>query len=385
MNHSLKVLQVVPTFYPATYFGGPIYSLLGLCGALADLAGTELRVLTTDSSGLQRYDRLDIRSFPVRRPEGYEIYYCRKRRGQEFSWKLLSMLSPMIRWSDVVHLTSVYSFPALPTLLLCKIFRKPVVWSPRGQLQRWQGSTRPLLKRIWELICNALLNPDRCVLHVTSQDEAEESRRRITRARIEIIPNGVDIPAVATARSWLPDGKLRLLFIGRLHSKKGIENLFQALKSLDGKVSLIVCGTGEPAYESSLRTLVNDLDLSRRVHFAGHVEGEEKFRAFRDADICVVPSYTENFAMVVAEALAHGVPVIASQGTPWKALVERQCGLWVANDPASLGKAIAEMRNRNLEQMGKNGRQWMQQSFSWAAVAGRIHAVYFSLVSGKAR
>jgi glycosyltransferase involved in cell wall biosynthesis len=138
---------------------------------------------------------------------------------------------------------------------------------------------------------------------------------------------------------------------------------------------------GEPAYESSLRMLVNDLGLSRRVHFSGQVEGEAKSLAFWNADICVVPSYTENFAMVVAEALAHGVPVVASRGTPWKELVERQCGLWVENDPPSLVKAITEMRGRNLSQMGKNGRQWMEQSFSWGAVAGRMHAVYTKLVS----
>jgi glycosyltransferase involved in cell wall biosynthesis len=381
MNPRVKVLHVVPTFYPATYFGGTIFVLLELCNVLARPGGVELCVLTTDSNGPRRQDRLEILSLPVHRPEGYDVYYCRKWWGKEFSGQLLSMLYPMIRWADVVHLTSVYSFSTIPTLFLCKLLSKPVVWSPHGALQRWEGSTKPLLKRIWELICNGLLHPDRCVLHVTCRDEAEESRRRITRARIEIVGNGVDIPSDIPSRTWMPDGVLRLFFIGRLHPKKGIENLLQALKSLDERTSLTVCGVGEPAYESSLHTLVNDLGLSRRVHFFGQVEGEAKSRAFWNADICVVPSHTENFAMVVAEALAHGIPVIASRGTPWKELVERQCGLWVENDPASLMKAITEMRSRNLGQMGKNGRQWMEQSFSWVAVAGRMHAVYSNLVS----
>ena len=376
----LKILHVVPTFYPATRFGGPIYSLFGLCNALSGRGDIELRVLTTDSSGPGRQDRLDSRDFPVRRPEGYEVFYCRKWRGPEFSGKLLFMLYRMIHWSDVVHLTSVYSFSTMPALFLCKLLRKPVVWSPRGQLQRWEGSTRPSLKKIWELVCNALLSPDRCVLHVTSQDEAGESRRRIMRARIAIVENGVDIPSGLPDRTWRPDGMPRLLFIGRIHPKKGIENLFQALKMLDERVNLTICGTGDTGYVSSLRTLADDLAISRRIHFAGHVEGEAKSRAFRNADICVVPSYTENFAMVVAEALAHGVPVIASRGTPWKELAERQCGLWVENDPASLAKAVTEMQGRNLNQLGENGRRWMEQGFSWAAVAGRMHAVYAGLV-----
>ncbi|RJQ48175.1 MAG: glycosyltransferase [Gammaproteobacteria bacterium] len=382
LSPQIKVLHVVPTFYPATYFGGPVFSLYGLCNALSRMDGTELRVLTTDSNGPRWQDHLDIQSVPTRRPEGYEVYYCRKWWGREFSGQLLSMLYPMIRWADVVHLTSVYSFSTIPALLLCRLLRKPVVWSPRGALQRWEGSTKPILKRIWEIICNGLLSPSRCVLHVTSNDEAEESRRRITRARVEVVENGVDIPSnVSNHRSWMPGGALRLLFIGRLDPKKGIENLLQALKMLDERVSLTICGTGESSYESSLQALSNDLGLAQRACFSGHAEGEVKSRAFWNADVCVVPSYTENFAMVVAEALAHGVPVIASRGTPWKELTQRGCGLWVQNDPASLVKAIAEMRGLNLSQMGENGRQWMEESFSWEAVAGRTHAIYTRLIA----
>jgi glycosyltransferase involved in cell wall biosynthesis len=359
--------------------------LFGLCNALSGRDAVDLRVLTTDSNGPTQRDRLDIQSFPVHRPEGYEVYYCRKWWGKEFSGNLLFKLYPMIRWADVVHLTSAYSFSTLPTLLLSRLLGRPVIWSPRGALQRWEGSTNPILKRAWEILCNRLLHPDHCVLHVTSRDEAEESRRRITRARIEVVGNGVEIPSTVPGRSWMPDGALRLLFIGRLHPKKGIENILQALKMLDERIALTVCGTGEAGYASSLRTQARDLGISHRVHFSGHVEGEKKIRAFWNADICIVPSYTENFAMVVAEALAHGVPVIASRGTPWEDLIQHQCGLWVENDPASLAKAVTEMQGRNLNQMGENGRRWMQQSFSWAAVAGRMYAVYADLAGTGAR
>lgn len=337
-------------------------------------------MLTTDSAGPRVEQRVDVNEFPWTSPVGYLVYHCRRVLGVSISPQLLWRLAPMIRKTDVVHLTSVYSFSTLPALFLCRLMRKPLVWSPRGQLQRWEGSTQPVLKRVWEIICSRLLDPRRSVLHVTSRDEAEESRRRIARARVEIVGNGVEIPNEAPDRSWTPDGTLRLLFIGRLDPKKGIESLLKAQKRLDEKVSLVVCGTGEPGYASSLRMLATELKLSGRVKFAGQVEGEEKSRAFWNADICVVPSYTENFAMVVAEALAHGVPVIASRGTPWKELVRRDCGLWVENDPASLVKAITEIRNRNLCQMGRNGRRWMQESFSWGIVAAHMHVIYRGLV-----
>jgi len=336
--------------------------------------------LTTDSNGLRWRDRLEIQGLPVHRPEGYEVYYSRKWWGKEFSGQLLSMLRPMICSADVVHLTSAYSFSTIPTLLICKLLHKPVVWSPHGALQRWEGSTKPLLKRVWEIICDRLLNPGRCVLHVTSQDEAEESGCRITRARVEVVANGADIPQMAPERSWMPQGRLRLLFIGRLDPKKGVENLLNALNILEGDVLLTICGEGDSNYVFSLKELVLQLGLSSRVHFLGHVDGDEKSRVFWNSDVTVVPSFTENFGMVVVESLAHGVPVIASRGTPWKRIVERDCGLWVDNDPTLLAKAISTICTRDLNQMGLNGRKWMEEEFSWMKIAERMHSVYQQLV-----
>lgn len=379
MSIPIKILHIVPTFYPAVYFGGPIYSLLGLCNALARMDDVQLRVLTTDSSGPGLSDRMDVTANPFRRPEGYEVYYCRKWWGKEFSGELLFKLYPMIRWAEVVHLTSAYSFSTIPTLLFCLLMRKPVVWSPRGALQRWEGSSRPLLKSLWETACNALLSSERCVLHVTSREEADESRLRVSRARIEIVNNGVDIPREPERRSRVTGGALRLLFIGRLHPKKGIENLLQALKKMDEDITLTIFGTGDADYQAGLQKAAQALGLTGRVYFAGQVEGDAKLRAFWEADVCIVPSFTENFAMVIAEALAHGVPVIASRGTPWQAVVQRGCGLWVENDPDSLANAVNDMRKRDLEQMGRLGRRWMQESFSWQAAAARMHDIYFKL------
>lgn len=379
MSPQIKVLQVVPTFYPATFFGGTIYCLFGLCNALSSLENIKLRVLTTDSSGLRWRDRMEIQSLPVQRPEGYEVYYSRKWWGKEFSGQLLSLLRPMLFWADVVHLTSAYSFSTIPTLLLCKLLHKPVVWSPHGALQRWQGSTKPILKSIWEIICNLLLNPSRCVLHVTSQEEAVESCTRITRARVELVANGANIPQMAPERSWMPKGRLRLLFIGRLDRKKGIENLLRALTMLEGDVFLNICGEGESGYLSSLKVKVQELGLDSKVHFLGHIDGEEKSRVFWNSDVTVVPSFTENFGMVVVESLSHGVPVIASRGTPWKRIVEYDCGLWVDNAPALLAKEITSIRNRDLNQMGLNGRKWMEEEFSWIKIAERMQSVYTQL------
>ncbi len=377
----MKVLHIIPTFYPATYFGGPVFSVYGLCNALSKLHDIELRVLTTDNAGHES-KRIKAESFPVRFPGGYSVYYFKYLFGVSVSPSMLLMMPSMIRWADVVHITSVYSFPTIPALLLCKLLQKPVVWSPRGALQQWEGSTKPLLKKIWESICNALLDKNRCVLHVTSEKEAEESGQKIIRACIEIIKNGVDIPPHNPERNWMQEGKLRLLFIGRLHPKKGVENLLRAVSVLkNNDIVLTICGTGDDDYTLSLKNMANELGIADNVHFAGHVEGNAKSRIFWDSDVCIVPSYTENFAMVVAEALAHGVPVITSRGTPWSQIVERQCGLWVENDPLSLAKAITEMRSKDIHQMGLNGRRWIEEEFSWTISAGDMFTAYKRLVN----
>lgn len=379
----VKIVHVTPAFYPATYWGGPIYSVYGLCNALANINAVTLRVVTTDSAGPSRSDAVEVSAFPMRYAGGYDVFFCRRWWAASVSPSMFLRLWPMIRWADVVHLTGVYSPPTIPTLLICRLLGKPVVWSPRGALQRWEGTTKPLFKKAWEWICNALIKPGRCILHVTSKHEAAVSVARISKAVAELVPNGVDIPEALPDRVWLPDGKLRLLYLGRLHPIKGIENLLRALTTLDdGSVSLAICGSGDEAYSLGLRQMVRELGLERCVSFQGHVNGEEKKNVFMQADVCVVPSFTENFGMVVAEALAHAVPVVASRGTPWAEVEKHGCGLWVENTPESLAVALGEIKSRDLAEMGKRGRAWMARQFSWDSVANRMLNLYERLASG---
>jgi len=316
----------------------------------------------------------------MRYPAGYDVFFCRRWWAASISPGMLLRLWPMIRWADVVHLTAVYSPPTIPTLLICRLLRKPVVWSPRGALQRWEGVTKPRLKSYWDGICNSLIGREKCSLHVTSIQEARESSERISCAEAAIVPNGVEIPANLPARSWLPDGRLRLLYLGRLHPIKGIENLLLALKVLtDETVSLTICGSGDEAYLSRLRQLVHGLGLNQRVSFQGHVDGSEKMKAFMHADVCVVPSFSENFGMVVAEALAHGVAVIVGKGAPWEEVQQIGCGLWVANSPEDLAAAIHYIRKSDLPEMGNRGRAWMVESFSWERIAIRMTGIYRQL------
>ena len=143
---------------------------------------------------------------------------------------------------------------------------------------------------------------------------------------------------------------------------------------------MTIAGSGDAAYSAALEQNARQLGLRERVRFAGEVRGEAKNELFAASDLAVFPSHTENFAMVVAEALAHGVPVIASKGTPWSGVEARGCGLWVENDPATLAAAIERMRGMPLSEMGERGRRWMKEEFTWETVTREMLRLYGKLV-----
>lgn len=383
----MNVLHITPSFYPAHVYGGPIQSVYHLCRQLAR-DGCAIRVLTTNANGHTAVLDVDTnRELEV--VEGVHVRYCSRLRPESTSVALLRALHGYVNWSDIVHLTAVYNFPTIPTLVACQLLNKPIIWSPRGALQRWEGSTRLKSKALWERICR-LIAPAGMVLHVTSAEEAQESLQKVPGFKAVVIPNAVEIPE--DPRRYPGTGTLRLLFLGRLHPKKGIENLLEACKKLNLPLStqslhgsnanirttwsLVIAGAGDPVYVQTLQERVRKLGLSDQVTMVGEVIGKAKEEAFGHADMLVAPSYTENFGMVVAEALAHGLPVVAGKRMPWKEMVNIGCGMSVDNDPDTLAASIEKMSQLPLEAMGLKGRQWMERDYSWESAARKMIEVY---------
>jgi glycosyltransferase involved in cell wall biosynthesis len=377
---ALRVLHVTPFFAPAFVYGGLPESAYQFARHLAR-AGATVRVLTTDANGWgTRLDAAAMRSYAHR--DNIEVRYCARVARQSVSLELLGALAENIRWADVVHLHAAYSFPTIPTLLAARLLERPVVWTPHGALQRWSGSRRVGLKSLWEKVCIAVASRE-LVIHLTSEDEVAETRARLPRAAIGLIPNGVEIPP--SLHREPRGGHLRLGFVGRLDPKKGIENLLAAcriVKERGGPVfSLAIAGCGSSDYEARIRSEINRLVLGNEVAMLGDIRGEQKQQMFEQTDVVVAPSFTENFAIVVAEALAHGAAVIASTGTPWKEVERKGCGLWVANDPASIADAIAKVNSMPIAEMGERGRRWMAADFSWEKCASEMIALYKGMLT----
>lgn len=227
--------------------------------------------------------------------------------------------------------------------------------------------------------------PDRLVMHYTSPEEQRESRDRFPGIPGVVIPNGVSIPDRVGHDPG--DGTLRLLFLGRLDPIKGLDCLLRACAGLDrsgGSWRLTIAGDGSPEYRAELAGLISSLGLGERVALSGAVERAGRDRLFAESDLLILPSHRENFGMVVAEALAHAVPVVAAKGTPWRRLEEVGCGLWVENEPSCLGQAIERMARADRRRMGVLGREWMQREYSWKGRAEAMGQVYAEILTAEA-
>lgn len=378
MIRPLRILHVSPTFYPAIAYGGPIYSTKAITDGIARRTGFTIKVLTTDSKDPNSKARLKLSSNPIEMPAGYDVYYCRSQPGTSISGELLRCLQAEVPHADVVHLTGPYNFPAIPTLIACKRAGRPLVWSPRGGFQataQWAATPKRRFKVAFEKLC-ARLGPRHMVLHVTAPMEAETSAQNFPDVKCALIPNAIDIPETLPNRRWRPKGQLRLAFLSRVHPKKGLDILLPALAELPDTVTLDIFGDGAPDYLHRLREEIARLRLMGRVRFRGLVSGQDKTRAFTECDLFVLPTHSENFGIVVAEALAHGTPVVTTMNAPWEGIETHGCGRWIPPTKAELVKAIRGLAEADLENIGQRGRDWMKAEFSSEGMVTRFEELY---------
>jgi glycosyltransferase involved in cell wall biosynthesis len=258
-----------------------------------------------------------------------------------------------------------------------------LVASPRGSLSETamkQGSAfKPVF---WRLLQQRALAAADC-LHATSMQEYEDIRRLGFRQPVCVLPNGVEIPNQGPGHT--PRRK-EVLYLGRLHRIKGLENLLQAWAQVTTHFpdwSLRIAGPTEsygrgPGHATQLKDMAAELRLER-VIFDDPKYGEEKFATYRQAAIYVLPSYSENFGMTVAEALASGTPAITTKGTPWQDLRASGAGWWIDIGVAPLAKALEEAMStpmEKLDDMGRAGCALVRRDYDWANIAQSMNEVY---------
>lgn len=378
----MKALHVVASINRDT--GGPAVSVPSLAAGLATL-GVDTTVATLDYASLGRQAGLGgarLESVPAGA-------LTRAFRG--WSPDLAARISALAHaGTDVVHGHGLWMFPNLYARRAAIAARARLVISPRGMLDDWSLQRSRLRKRVaWYLFERENIGSAQ-LLHATSEAEARAIRDAGCRQPIAVIPNGVDVPDVAAfptrrvLEQAFPELANRqwLLFMSRLHPKKGIADLVRVWAGLEPQFpqwQLLVAGPDLDGHGAAVRSLAAQLGVAPRVTFAGMLSGELKSCALSRSEVMVLPTHSENFGVVIAEALAHGTPVITTRAAPWEELRGQRCGWWIEEDEDALRDALAEAINLAPEQrreMGKRGQALVSGRYSWGRAAREMKATY---------
>lgn len=296
-------------------------------------------------------------------------------------WKLLlDELKP-----DVVHVNCCW----LPQCALLQKWAQQsgykVVLSPHGMLEPWIMKRHYWTRKFPALVLyqkKAVINAD--YLHATAESEKENLLKLGYNRKIAVIANGIDVESIAMKRNWKRNRQI--LFLSRIHVKKGIEFLLEALaclKSSLGGYVVNIAGEGETVYINQLKNKAKTLGIAELVNFCDGVYGDKKWELFHNADLFVLPTYSENFGIVVAEALACGTPVITTKGTPWKELETCHCGWWIEVGVQPIIDALQKflaLQENELESMGRNGRKLVEEKYSARKMAHDMVELYQRLI-----
>lgn len=288
---------------------------------------------------------------------------------------------------ELIHNHSLWMIPNVYPGWVSRRSGVPLVVSPRGTLSEWAFSSGSKAKKaFWPLLQQPALGATTC-FHATAMSEYEDIRRKGFRQPIAVIPNGVDIPP---AGQMTATPRRTLLFLGRIHKNKGLDMLLSAWRVLHERFAdwdLKIAGPDNQGYLAEMKSLAERLRL-QRVEFVGPVYGEAKWQMYRDSDLFVLPTYSENFGMSVAESLAAGTPAVVTNGAPWQGLETHEAGGWIDIGVDPLVAALEELMARSPEDlaaMGVRGREWMINEFSWRGIAEKTMEMYQWLASGGER
>ena len=256
--------------------------------------------------------------------------------------------------------------------------------SPRGMLEPWCLNHRRFRKQIaWKLYQYRDLRTAAC-LHATSDSEADQFRRLGLDQPIVLLPNGVSLPTAEspTRKTINADSnpEREVLFLSRIHPVKGLSHLIEAWgNARRPNWRLKIVGSDEDGHKQEIRKQIVQHELQDSITICDAVHSEEKWALLENADLVVLPSFSENFGIVVAEALAAGTPVITSTGTPWKGIVSEQCGWYVAPSVEGFTTALSDAMNQQratLREMGSRGQKWVLRAFAWADIGKNMLGAY---------
>ena len=365
----MEALHVIAGLDPRD--GGPTYSVPSLCASLTR-AGCNARMMTVRSDGC--VERPDLQAFPQFASRTPVLGSLRLSPG------LRRAAATQAKRSDVVHAHGLWLMPNVDAGNAAAHARTSLVVSPRGMLANEALEYSSLKKRLFWRLLQRRAYAGAAAWHATSEQEAAEIRAFGIAAPIAVIPNGIDLPDVLADHDEARPRR-RLLFLSRIHPKKGLPVLLDAWSQIAAERpewDLVIAGADEGGHRGELEARVAT-DGIPNIMFTGPLYGEAKTALLKATDLFVLPTRNENFGIAVAEALAAGIPAIVTTGAPWSGLATERCGWWIDQGVAPLVDALREATALPPDQrraMGLRGRAWMTRDFGWDRIGRQMCAVY---------
>ena len=375
----MKVIHIIGGISRAS--GGPARSSQALVAAL-NQAGCEAWLLSCTPGERAWID--GVEHFEARQEgESYAAFYER----------MIARVRP-----DFIHIHGIWDWKRHTATRVARKHQIPYVIAPRGSLDPWSLAQKKWKKRLAMWLYQRRDLARAAALHATAESEAGYLRGLGFRQAIILSPNGVVTP---DEKSWTEcqqanpkreDGRRRALFVSRMHQKKGVLELVEAWARVpiearkDWGVELVYTMNGptERAYEAQVRARVRELELEGDFIFTGALMDERKWEAYARADLFVLPTHTENFGIVIAEALWAGLPVVTTKGAPWGELEERKGGWWIEFGVEALVGALGEamgLTDEEREAMGERGRKLVEERYQWEAIGRQMLRAYGDILT----
>lgn len=398
----MKILCVIPSYYPAFKYGGPIASVHNLNKALVK-KGIDVTVYTTNVGLKDKVlvnQEVNIDGVKIIYFDFFRIFEFVGQTGWQFSLSLTKALKKNIKNFDLIYISAVWNYPTAISAHYCRKYDKPYIIAPRGIFYPYTFN-----KKIWKkwpyykLITKRDLERASAI-HYTAKDEFDKGHSflELKNKNIIIVPNGVDLsefvnlPKRENLRNRYPELKNKkvILFLSRLDWKKGLDVLAKAYGIIARKrkdAHLLIVGDGQESFKDKIKKWFQDEDVLDRTTFTGMLTGKEKLEAYSGSDIFTLPSHSESFGMVIVEAIACGLPVVISDTVGiFNEIQQSKSGLvFPSGDWGKLSEAIIKLLDdENLaKQINKNGQKLIKENFEINETADKMIEVFKSVLTKK--
>ena len=388
----MKILHIIPSVAPVR--GGPSVAVIAMVKSLRHI-GIDAEVVATNDNGntllevplnnLHEYQSVPVRFFARFSPNLHSM------REFAFSTSLTAWLWQHLQDYDLIHVHAIFSYPSTIAMAIARIQNVPYIIRPLGQLCEWSLQQSRRKKEIYLTLIEKTNLKAAKALHLTSTQEQKELELLNWNLPNFILPHGLVLPnPIADARQQLhqilniPLETPIILFLSRLHPKKGLDYLIPALAQLaDQKFAFVLAGNGSPEYEAELDRLIQENNLGDRTYKLGFVSGEKKHICLQGADLYALTSHSENFGVAVLEALASGTPALVTTGVALSDLVKEQDLGWVVD--LEIGAIVSSVQefldNPDMaKQKGDRAAQYVAASYSWEKIALNLKSIYENIL-----